>query len=286
MKTRVAIAGGGASGLSAALSLKQKSIPFLLLEQNPFLGGRLVTGAPTENDPAVPALDAPAASVRLNTTLIGLYEDENGRFLAAVSQEPEGARMIKVYAERFLICTGGHPQLPPFENNDLPGIYDGRAASLLIRRHRVGIGEKIAMLGDPREMAPLERLLVDNDAKVVLALGWNPYAEDGVREVKAHGRSSVSGVSFRKGTARAKKIGCDALVIALPPAPSFELARQGGARIVHEPKSGAFAVESLADGRTNGKGLFVAGEQRGVMTAREAWRSGERAAEAIAEELS
>jgi sarcosine oxidase subunit alpha len=272
VKAKVAIAGGGASGVFAALRLQECGVPFLLLERDPVLGGRLFTDH---------ARELPHTQVRLRSPVIGLYEDEGGWFFAAVSAADSEPRLLKVYAERFLVAVGGHPPTLPFENNELPGVFSGRAAALMLRRHGLLVAEAPALVGRGPELLALQELLESHGAKIAAVADVSGDATD----LKAHGRNQVTALSFaRRG--RRKKVSCDAILVSVPVSPSFELARQGGARVSWSPPHQTFVVEADADGRTNAPFLFVAGELAGHRTPEESARTGERAADAVAREGS
>jgi len=121
-------------------------VPFLLLEREPFLGGRLLHAPDAARPPALPAREFPPAQVRLRSAVIGLYEDEGGWFFAAVSAAEREPRLLKIYAERFLVAVGGHPATLPFEDNELPGVFSGRAASLMLLRYGLLVAEEPALV--------------------------------------------------------------------------------------------------------------------------------------------
>ncbi|HYV47085.1 MAG TPA: 2Fe-2S iron-sulfur cluster-binding protein [Myxococcaceae bacterium] len=270
LRVKVAVAGGGASGSSAAARLAAQGVPFLLLERDPFLGGRRFS-----------APDLPRDQVRLRTPVIGLYEDDAGWYLAAVSAaDASEPRLLKVYAERFLLAVGGHPPTLPFENNELPGVFSGRAATSMLRRHGLLIAEEPALVGRGPELAELQRLLESHGAKIAAVVDVDGDAKD----LKAHGRNKVNGLSFaRRG--RRKKVDCDAILVSVPISPSFELARQGGARVSWSPPHRTFVVEAAADGRTHAAfPLYVSGELTAPHAPEESAKSGELAADAIARE--
>ena len=73
-----------------------------------------------------------------------------------------------------------------------------------------------------------------------------------------------------------ERIRCDAVAIALPPAPLHDLATQAGAHARWVQEQGGFVVQSDADGRTAVPWLFVAGRVAG----REPVSSGEAAGKA------
>src|SRR5215813_4112504 len=121
----VVVVGAGAAGLAAAEVLAAAGRPPLLLEQEDRVGGRLVLDAPEEAaaDPVVP----PGIQLRLSTSVVGYYDDELGRVLVAIQRDPEGPRVLLVQARTILFALGGHASTLPFLNNDIPGVFSGRA---------------------------------------------------------------------------------------------------------------------------------------------------------------
>jgi len=293
LNTRVAIVGGGAAGLAAARVLADRGVPFLLFERDEAVGGRLTRGAPLPDDPAVAnAASFPKGSIVTRAHAIGLYDDEGGRFLAIGAHEPEGLRLLKVYADRFLLAPGGHPALIPFENNDLPGVYAGRAASLLLREYGVA-PEKAALVGWGVELYALARLLESRGTQITAVVDLQgPVPADAPAgacvgsEPKAHGSKQVSAFSYKREGGKRKKVDCDAVLVSVPPSPSFELARQGGASVDFDAQRGLFVVRAEADGRTAAADVFVAGDITGGGSAQQAAASGTRAAEALLGGLS
>ncbi|HZI11445.1 MAG TPA: FAD-dependent oxidoreductase, partial [Myxococcus sp.] len=206
----------------------------------------------------------------------------------------EGPRLVKVYAERFLLTPGGHPPMVPFENNDLPGVYAGRAASLLLRRYDVA-PEVASLVGWGPELYSLAHLMEKRGVKVAAVVdlrGPPPVGPDGHpkavqgSEPKAHGLRHVSAFSYAPPGGGRKKVECDAVLVCVPVSPSFELARQGGAKLTFDAARGLFRVEAEADGRTAAPDVFAAGDVTGGGTAKEAAEAGRRAAEALVGGLS
>ncbi len=293
LNTRVALVGGGAAGLAAARVLADRGVPFFLLEREERVGGRLIGGAPAPDDPAVAdGASFPKGSLLTRTHAIGLYDDEGARFLVACAQEPEGPRLLKIHAERFLLAPGGFPPLIPFENNDLPGVYAGRAASLLLREHGVA-PEAAALVGWGSELYALARLMEAHHTRVTAIVdlrGPVPATAPSVAcmgsEPKAHGIKKVGAFSFMRNGGQRQKVDCDAVLVSVPTSPSFELARQGGAHVRFDAGRGLFVVEAEEDGRTAAPDLFVAGDLTGGGSARQAANSGALVAEALLGGLS
>ena len=289
LQTPVAIAGGGAAGLAAAEVLSAAGVPFVLLEREEALGGRWRLGPPEAGAPATLRVGAQAGTVRLHTTVLGLYSDSRGRFLAAVARGRDGPRLLLVRAPRFLLALGGHAQLLPFIDNDLPGVFAGRAVSDLVRRRGVLPAEAPAVVGHGPELRGLVQLLTAAGAPPALVLDTGPTPEAGALSgcvLEAHGRGRVQALSVEVSGRRKKKVSCDAVVLALPPTPAYEVACHAGAHTVFRPELGVFAVQADADGRTAAEGVYVAGDALGGTTAALAADSGQRAARALVREVA
>ncbi|MBL8949793.1 MAG: (2Fe-2S)-binding protein [Myxococcaceae bacterium] len=255
----LAVVGGGVSGVAASQALLERGVDHVVLERESFIGGRAAYGVPESHGVELPL---PSPRVRFGHNVMGLFEDGGGRFLAVIASE----RLLKLYARRLLITVGSHPPLPAFGNNDLPGIYAARAVSRMIRRHRVLPGQRIAVVGEPGEAARL--------AGLIESCGGEPVAV-GLEPVAAHGLGEVSAIEVKR-QGETLKVACDAVAVASNGSPAFELARQGGARVVFD--GARFVVEADGDGRTAHPGVFVAGEQTGPCSVRESQERGRRAA--------
>jgi sarcosine oxidase, subunit alpha len=265
VRCEVAVIGAGAAGLAAAQTLEEAGAAYCVIEREALAGGRLVAAPIEFGSPAL--WPVPKTKLRLGAAAIGIFEDNGGRFLAI----SDGARLTKLYAEKILLANGGHPQLLPFENNDLPGVFAARAVSRMIRLHRLLPGERIAVVGEPNEAKALAALITEVGGTVV-AVGEEPRS--------AHGLSTVTAVTV-VSQGKETKIDCDAIAVCAALAPSFELARQGGAHVGWREKEQLFAVDNDADGRTSSPTLFVAGELKGPMGAAAAAETGRRAAKSL-----
>ena len=255
---RNVIVGAGAAGLAAASELDSKGVPHVVFERERVIGGRLISAA--EN--AQPALwNAP---VRTGAEVVGLFADDHQPFLAVIEHE----QLKLVFFEQLLLTVGGHPALPAFANNDLPGVMAGRAVSTLIRRHHVLPGKRIACVGEAQEARAL--------ADMVIAAGGEAVAI-GAQVTRAHGLRRVNAVALETG----EKVSCDVIAYCAPLSPAFELARAAGAKVVWSAASRCFVVDADANGKTSAPGVYVAGEIRGPMSSQAAAEQGLTAAKAL-----
>ena len=104
--------------------------------------GRLRRGAPgarCSEDGSTAAPSSPAGvQLRLATSVLGLYDDELGRVLLPYARPRR--QVLLIQARDVLFAVGEHASIVPFENNDIPGVFSGRAAADLLRRRRLLIG--------------------------------------------------------------------------------------------------------------------------------------------------
>ncbi len=284
LSVEVAVVGAGASGLAAAEVLAANGLSPLLLEQEDRVGGRWMLGAPEDGTTAVPGV-AQGMQLRLDTSVLGLYDDELGRVLLAVQHDAEGPRVLLVQARDILFALGGHASLVPFENNDIPGVFSGRAASDLLRRRRLLIGDAPVILGEGPQLLPLARLFHSEGAAPALLLhtgtGEAPAGTVRGAPVRAHGRTWVHGLSYREAGGQERRVDCDAVVISRPPTPAFELLRQAGVKIAFHPELQTFVPAAEPDGRTAVAGIWAAGDVVRPGTTQDAAESGRAAARGI-----
>jgi len=238
---KLAIVGGGPAGLSAA---RMAAAGTLLIEREPRVGG-----APLLFGDAIDA-DAGRAEVLLQAECVGLYANDTslpGNALLAVRHRD---RLSAVLAERVIVATGGVSQPLPFPGVDRPGVYAARG--LLALSARVGV--KLAVVGEGEE-AP----------RCAAALSRRGYE---IAMVPGIPRRALGNPVKAVDTASGERIRCDAVAIAILPAPLHELATSVGAQ-AHFDGAG-FPVETDAEGRTGVPWLFAAG----TVARKDAARSG------------
>jgi sarcosine oxidase subunit alpha len=280
------VVGAGAAGSEAAHALAAAGRQVLVLEREAVIGGRLVSGAAEAGAPEVPAL--PSACVRLRTTVVGIFSDDGRRVVVAVQETDGGPVLLRISARAVVLAPGGHPALLPFENNDLPGIYAGRAVSSLVRRHGLLPGERVAVLGEGPELYALAALLRASGADIplVLQLSGSLPADAGSEArigtpTRASGLQHVKSLAFESG-GDPHKVACDAVAVCLPPSPALSLAVQAGARTAWSEAWNCFHVVADEAGHTGVDGLYAAGDVTGPREVAAAAAHGRRAGEAVA----
>ncbi len=244
---KLVIVGGGPAGLAAALAAGAGAV---LLERSARTGG-----APRVFGEDV-AEDAGAAEVLLDAECVGLYANDTklpGNALLAVRRQDH---LLVLVAERVIVATGGISQPLPFPGVDRPGVYAARGLLGLPAM----VGRKLAVVGEGEE--------VQRCASALSRRGYDIALVPGVPR-RALG-NPVKAVDTSDGA----RIRCDAVAIALPPAPLHELASSAGAQARFD--GNGFPVETDGDGRTCVPWLFAAG----TVAAKPARASGEAAGRA------
>ena len=299
---QVVVVGGGPAGISAAIAAAHRGARVLLLERDDRLGGAALLGIDPESPDSAwleqqrRALAEAKVEVVLDAEVIGVYPNDAAaapRKPALLSVRRPGG-LVAVLADAVVIAAGGVLQPLPFPGVDRPGVYAARGLLGLALHSNVRVGARLCVVGEGRELVDAARALQRAGyalARVVDASGsWPvpsgeatpPVASDlpllRAREVRARGNP------VRELRAGDEAVSCDAVAVALPPAPAHELASQAGARTQFVAELGGFAVSADASGRTSVPWLFAAGRAAGAGGARSS-DSGARAGVGCADAL-
>lgn len=269
-RAALVVVGAGPAGIAAARSAAQAGAAVLLVERDERPGGAALLGL----DGAGPDAAWVAEQVRafpgellLGAECIGLYPDDSargGKALVALRLEE---RLVVVVAERVVLANGGASQPLPFAGVDRPGVHAARGLLALHAQCGVRVGDRLVVAGEGEELPGCAAALERAGYEVVVLEGLPSRAlGNPVRAVERANR---------------ERIRCDAVAIAVSPAPLHELGSAAGAVARWAPELHGFPLEVDADGRTAVSWLFAAGRVAGQGGAR-AVVSGETAGRAAA----
>ena len=194
----VAVVGGGAAGMAAALAAASAGVGVVLIDDQPTLGGH-VRGAP-DDGPAVAAL---ADEVRGNggievmddATAFGLYE---GNLLGI----HRGDTVLKLRARQIVVATGSYEIPMTFDRNDLPGVMLSTGAQRLSRLYGVKPGSRaVVVTSGDRGYRDAEELL---DAGIEVSAvadsrGRGPNTSRAAEELQARGVELLTGFAPARG---------------------------------------------------------------------------------------
>uniref|UniRef100_UPI0002557A80 glycine cleavage T C-terminal barrel domain-containing protein n=1 Tax=Oceanicola sp. S124 TaxID=1042378 RepID=UPI0002557A80 len=286
------VIGGGAAGLSAALTAGRAGANVILSDEDLRLGGRLLA----ESDPLddAPAADwvaraeaelraLPNVRVMPRTTVFGVYDHGVYGAVEQVSDLPGAAlrqTLWRITATRAVMATGATERHIPFRDNDRPGILLAGAMRAYANRWAVAPGAgKVAIFTNNDDG---HRTALDLQAKGVDLLGVID-SRTGARSfgdypIFAGGR--VTGTSGRRGlrairlawNGREEELACAALGVSGGWNPNIQLASHHRGR----PQWDATRLAFLAHGGP--EGLIPAGAAAGEGSTHHALASGHHAA--------
>jgi sarcosine oxidase subunit alpha len=270
LEVDVAIVGAGPTGLTAASILGARGLRVVLVDDGLALGGALV-GAPARLAALLARRPLDGVRVLSRSTAAGDYD---GHLLVA---DGDGAAVL-VRAKATLFATGAHDGVAAFPGNDMPGIFSARALCRLVRGGAIPDGP-VALVGNGFWAEELARALGELGAP-----GDAPVRRFALADVESvRGTGGVRSISARVG-GKLELHAVAVVALALPGAPSFELAAQAGAETRFDPAAGYVVVTDDA-GRA-ASSAWAAGECTGDAFDPDALEAaGERIAQAIARSL-
>ncbi len=284
------IVGGGPAGLSAALVAGRAGARVLLVEDDPYLGGRLLSERHVIDDAMATdwATNAAAelaalANVRVltRTMLFGSYD---GGMFGAVERvadhlvRPESGqprqRLWRITAARTVLATGAVERPITFGGNDVPGVMMAGAVQSYVNRYAAVLGRRVAVFTNNasghRVAADLRRAGVD----VTAVIDPRETVPDGaIRGVVLGTRGRMlRGIDVREPSGATRRIKADVLAVAGGWNPAFGIASHLGARPIWSNERHTFLLDSPP------AGMRLAGAAAGHFTLAEALVDGQRAA--------
>ena len=155
-KTQVAIVGAGPAGLACREQLNAFGIDNLVIDSNPRIGGQFNMqthqffffekekkyGGMRGFDIAKTLAGDSQDGILLNTTVWDILEGPR----IAVKNFVNG-QMGYVDAQFLVVATGAVPFMPPFENDDLPGVYTAAVFQKMMNQEHTLLGKRVLTVG-------------------------------------------------------------------------------------------------------------------------------------------
>lgn len=225
---------------------------------------------------------------------------------------------VEVPYRDVILAPGARDRVIPFPGWTLPGVYTLGGAQIALKHQGCAIGRQVVFTGT----GPLLYLVAWQYAKagaaVVAVLDTTPFAakrralpallsggrafakglwyvaglrargiavESGIRPVAAEAsEGAVSAFAYRDASGREKRVACDAIGFGYGLSPETQLADLADVPFAFDPVQQQFLPLHDATGRTSVRGVYLAGDGRGIAGADAAELSGERAALALLED--
>jgi len=269
-KCDLLIIGGGPAGLAALRAAGAGGVSVILADDQPELGGSLLTD-PAEIDgvdgAAWAASVAGQGRVLSRTTVFGAYDDGSYGLLELRDHAPEGwgtARLWVVRAAKVIFATGSIERPLVFPDNDRPGIMSANAVRRFLHGQAVLPGRTVIVATNNDSAYATAHALAAAGASVLVAdaRGEPGPVAAGLRVLPATvplatgGRRGLAWVDLGpQDGARRERVPADLLAVSGGWSPAVHLFSQGGGTLRWDEALAAF----LPDG-----GETVAGSITGA----------------------
>jgi sarcosine oxidase, subunit alpha len=271
----VAVLGGGAAGLSAALRAAEMGADVVLCDDDVEPGGSMLAEGQqgTARDLAARCVEA-GVEILSRGSALGYFDG-----LVPIWQ---GDTLHQVRAARHVAATGAVEQPLVFPGNDLPGVMLSGGALRLAALYGLSPGESVVVATCERGGLENALLLQELGVGVTVVADLRSDGDDdlcerlraggaellrGVTPVRANGRGRLSRVvlaavdTHGHSQGKGREIRCDCLAVCGGAAPASSLLLQAGARASYDESANRFLPISLPDG-VNGAGAVLGHEGR------------------------
>ena len=238
----VLVAGGGPSGMAAALAAAEAGADVLLVEHEYQLGGHLLWGGPADQAEAedlVTAVEShPRIEVLRNSTVTGRY-DHNWVSVVERSHPTAPERLIRARAGSLVVAPGLVERPYVFAGNHTPGVMLSGAVRRLINLWSVKPGRRAVVLSANTQGDSALDDLRAAGVEIVASLD----ARVGEDIVSVEGRGRARKVTLGDG----RTVTADLVVTATGWTAPTSLLNMAGDRPVYDPVAARYFPGSLPD---------------------------------------
>ncbi len=276
----VLVIGAGPAGLEAACTAATAGADVILVEERPWLGGRLAFERERVDGEDADAwletmrralAEQPRLRMLTRTAAFGLYDGhtvgliETLRNAATASPEAPRQRSWKVRARHIVLATGALEQPLAFADNDRPGVMLAGAARGSVTRFAVAPGHRTLVLAAASDgvrtaldlaraganvagVVDLRERMPEEETQALAERGIDHFQHCGIARVL--GRAGGRGVTLARlahagGT---RRIACDAVAVAGGWEPAVHLHAHLGGRPTYDDARGIFLPPTLPPG--------------------------------------
>ena len=311
IKKQVVVIGGGPSGMAAAIEAAKRGAEVLVVDSNGKAGGQLFKQihkffGSSAHRAGVRGIDIGAqllaeaedegVEIWLNSLAIGLFDEKI--IAVEIGGDDEEKRVVKVQAEKIIICCGASENVVRFKGWTLPGVMGAGAAQTMVNINRVLPGQRVLMVGTGNVGLIVSYQLMQGGADVVALLdvapkigGYAVHASKITRAgvpiltrhtvLEARGQERVEQAvivevdeNFKPIPGSEQTIDCDVIAIGAGLKPVAELAAMYGCEMYFNPVQGGWVPLHNRSMETSCEGVYVAGDITGVEEANTALEEG------------
>ena len=316
-KTEIAVVGGGAAGMTAAIESARAGAQVTIIDENEQPGGQLfkqihkffgsgvhragTRGVQIGRDLLREAEEA-GVQTRLNTVVYGIFPDKRLGLIC-------GDHTEELASEIIILATGANENALSFPGWTLPGVMGAGATQTLININRVLPGRRILMVGAGNVGLIVSYQLLQAGADVIAVIeglsyigGYGVHASKirragvpiltGFTVLRAEGEESVERAVIAQVDEKWQPISgseevleVETICLAVGLSPLSELAWMAGCRFSFLPALGGWVPAHDENMQCNLPGIYVAGDLAGIEEASTAMEEGRLAGLAAAESL-
>jgi sarcosine oxidase subunit alpha len=280
----VLVAGGGPAGLAAALAAGRTGARVILADDQPELGGALLSGKDLIGE--APALGWAAkvetelrgmaeVTVLPRTTVFGYYDHNYLMMLERTAERGPRLRLWHIRAKRVVLATGAHERPLVFPGNDRPGVMLAASAQSYVNRYGVAPGTRAVVVTNNDSAYAAAVDLADAGIAVAAVADLRPAAPEGWRAdlerrgvpvipgnaaMATHGRELAAVDIAPLGGGRKWRVECDLLAVSGGWNPAVHLFCQSQGRLRWDERIAAFVPDRAAQAQSS------AGAARGTLS--------------------
>lgn len=224
----------------------------------------------------------------------------------------------KLKFDRLLIATGAFDRVIPFPGWTLPGVYTLGGAQIALKAQGVAIGRRVALVGAGPLLPLVASQYLKAGAQIAVVIDVTPRAAKlralgrmlampamvrrgvsylrtirshgvpaiyGAQAIRVEGTEAVEGISWKTASGEWVRTECDAVGASFGLRSETQLADVAGCEFTFDATLRQWLPKRTEAGRTTLDSVYLAGDCAGIGGADVAELSGERAAQAIQEDL-